>query len=65
MKGESKDLTVEDMLRGLEENERDVIEEICVEYFAEKKSDKDPKKVFIREKKFMQWWSEGKIDKFE
>jgi hypothetical protein len=45
-------MTVEDMLHGLEENERDVIEEICVEYFAEKKSDKDPSKVIVKEKKF-------------
>ena len=58
-------MTVEDLLQGLDENERDVIEEICVEYFAEKKSDKDPKNVVIREKKFKQWWSEGKLDKFE
>lgn len=45
-------MTVEDLLQGLDENERDVIEEICVEYFAEKKSDKDPKNVIVREKKF-------------
>ncbi|CDW71188.1 UNKNOWN [Stylonychia lemnae] len=59
------DLTVEDMLQGLEENERDVIEEICVEYFAERKQDRDPKKVIVKKKKFLQWWSEGKIDKYE
>eukprot|EP00347_Sterkiella_histriomuscorum_P015597 403356425 len=65
LKKDDKELTVEDLLQGLDENERDVIEEICVEYFAEKKSDKDPKSVIIREKKFKQWWSEGKLDKFE
>jgi hypothetical protein len=40
------------MLHGLKENERDVIEEICVEYFAEKGSSKDPSKVIVKDKKF-------------
>jgi hypothetical protein len=42
-----------------------VIEEICVAYFADKKSDKDPSKVIVKEKKFKQWWSEGKLDNYE
>ena len=53
------------MLKGLDANERDIIEEICVAYFAERKADKDPSKVIIKEKKFKQWWSEGKLDNYE
>jgi len=30
LKGDSEVLTVEAMLKGLKENERDVIEEICI-----------------------------------
>jgi hypothetical protein len=53
------------MLRGLDENSRDVIEEICVAYFAEKKSETDAKKVIVKPKRFKQWWSEGKLDNYE
>lgn len=53
------------MLNGLDENSRDVIEEICVAQFAEKKGDKDPVKVVVKKKKFKQWWSEGKLDNYE
>lgn len=53
------------MLRGLDENSRDIIEEICVAYFAEKKSEKDAAKVIVKPKKFKQWWSEGKLDNSE
>ena len=41
------------MLKGLDENSRDVIEEQCVALFGEKKGgDKDPKTTVVKEKKF-------------
>lgn len=58
-------LRVSDLLNGLEENERDVIEEICVEHFNEKKNVAASENVEVKKKKFIQWFSEGKIDNFE
>ena len=52
------------MLEGLNENARDVIEEQCVLLFNDKKMVK-PDKAIVREKKFKNWWSEGKLDNFE
>lgn len=66
LKGEDVDkLTVEHLLRGLDESSRDVIEEQCVALFQTKKDQKDPKKVLVGSKKFKQWWSEGKLEDTE
>jgi len=68
MKGDREQLTVYDILCDMDENERDVIEEICVAFFAEKKEDKDPKNsknVVVKENKFKKWWCEAKLDNFE
>lgn len=66
LKGDDVDkVTVEHMLRGLDESSRDVIEEQCVALFQTKKDQNDPKKVLVGSKKFKQWWSEGKIDNYE
>lgn len=62
--GNSK-LKVSDLLQDLNENERDVIEEICTEYFAGKKTNPQAELIEVKEKEFVKWWSEGKIDNYE
>ena len=54
------------MLSGLDENERDVIEEQCVERFGVKgKRSAKPDQAIVREQDFKNWWSEGKLDGYE
>lgn len=52
LKGDKEKLTVDDMLSSLDENRRDVIEEICVALFRTNKKDKDPKLVVVDQQKF-------------
>lgn len=67
MKPQGSDkLTVSHLLKHLDDNERDVIEEGAVAFFAEKgKKEKNPEKVEVKQKRFTQWWCEGKLDKHE
>lgn len=58
-------LKVSDLLQDLDENEKDVIEEICTELFAGKKINPQPDQIEIKERDFVKWWSEGKIDNYE
>ncbi len=58
-------LKVSDLLHDLDENEKDVIEEICTEYFAGKKINPQPDQIEVKERDFVKWWSEGKIDNYE
>jgi len=46
-------LKVSDLLEDLDENERDIIEEICVEYFTEKKHITKADLVEVKKKKFV------------
>ena len=75
-KGASEEeITVDDLLSGLDENKKDVIEEKCVELFTvpnKKRQQKGvtenaagSKQVKIPKKKFKEWWTEGNLDAFE
>jgi hypothetical protein len=52
------------MLKDVNKNARDIIEEECIMLFNEKKMTK-PEKAVVKESKFVKWWSEGKLDNFE
>ncbi len=62
---ENKILRVSDLLDNLDEDEKDNIEGICIDFFAGKKVSLKPDLIDVKEKEFVEWWSEGKIDKYE